>query len=487
MPSIRTSLRHLYRNTLFRLMLLAASLFIGSIFVSLGYVYFATIGAELNRVDQAMLAEIAELEKLYQTGGFYALNREIILRSSTGEGLYVLEHPVLVNGEVKSSFVGNLAHLPAYSTKRQWANLIGFEQPYERLELLYSQRGSDETDLVDRRARAFGGALWRNNKQTGSILVGRDIEATMRNAARIRTAILTSLALALVLGLVSGWYVSRRFSKRIEAFNRLAMDIRAGQLSRRAERNHSGDELDLLATHLNSMLDHIDRLMQAMRYAGDSIAHDLRSPLTRLRTRLENSAADIDEQHAKNVLLAAADDADLLLRTFDSVLRIARLEAGERRELLTPLDPKPILDDLAELYEPACEEAELKLTTDIDQGLQILADRGLLSQAISNLLENAIKYTPAGGHIELRLAEQKKGCPFICVSDTGPGIPVQDRERVKARFVRLEKSRTQSGSGLGLALVDAIADLHNAMFTLEGGQNEKGLRANLIFPRIKKK
>jgi len=170
------------------------------------------------------------------------------------------------------------------------------------------------------------------------------------------------------------------------------------------------------------MLDHIDRLMKAMRYAGDSVAHDLRTPLTRLRTRLESAAIDLGDTPESDTLFAAAEDASELLQTFDGVL--------------------PMLDDLAELYEPACEDAGLSFTSDIASGVLVLADRGLLSQAVSNLIENAIKYTPKGGKINLRLEKNKVGRAEISISDDGPGIPEKDRERVKERFVRLDKSRT---------------------------------------------
>lgn len=477
------ALKKLYRNTLFRLTLLAASLFVVSSIVSLGYVYFATISAELRRVDEAMLSEITELEKLYEEKGPVALNREVILRSSTGEGLYVFQH--------QNIFAGNLAELPARPVESQWNFLsIRRDNPYKKIPITYSQRTTEGADLIDRRARALAGPLKVGEDITGSILVGRDVEGTMRNAERIRTSILTSAALALIMGLLSGWFVSRRFSRRVEHFNQLATDVRAGHLDRRAPRNYSEDELDLLAEHLNSMLDHIDTLMKAMRYAGDSIAHDLRSPLTRLRTRLESAASDMTDAKSSEILFSAADDASELLRTFDSVLRIARLEAGERRELLVSLDPKPILDDIAELYEPACDVEGLTFTADIIEGAKVLGDRGLISQAVSNLVENAIKYTPKGGVIELTLRRNKAGRTEIRVTDNGPGIPELDRQRVKERFVRLEKSRTAPGSGLGLAMVDAIADLHRAEFVLGNGfaregTDYKGLSASLVFPRLK--
>jgi len=369
----------LYRNTLFRLSLLGAVLFVVSLFISLGYVYYATVSTELQNVEKALRAEVEELSVAHEKNGLGYIQKVIFERSAGFEGRYLLE-------------------------TRRISALSGF--------------------LTD-----------QNGKTVAGLIVGRDVEEIMRTADRVRNAIITSSLIALILGLISSVFVSRRFTRRIDGFNRLATDVRAGQLDRRAPRNYSEDELDLLAEHLNAMLDHIDRLMKAMRYAGDSIAHDLRSPLTRLRTRLESTASEIKDEKASDAMWAAADDADQLLKTFDSVLRIARLEAGEQREMLKELDPKLILDDMAELYEPTCEDEGLTFETDIKEGLLILADRGLLSQAISNLVENAIKYTPSGGQ---------------------------------------------------LAMVDAIATLHEAEFTLGDGIESDfgpGLSVEIVFPR----
>jgi signal transduction histidine kinase len=474
-----SAIRKLYRNTLFRLSLLGAVLFVISIIVSLGYVYYATVSSELQRVDRALLEEIEGLQTLFEKEGIAAVDREVILRSVSGEGLYILQTP--------NQAAGNLAFMSVSRDDESFSRIPGQKgDTLTRLKLIYSDPESDEEDFTDRRIRAITGTLKINGEPVASLLVARDVEVTMRTADRVNRAMIISSIIALVLGLISSWFVSRRFTRRVEDFNRLATDVRAGNLDRRAPRDFSEDELDLLAEHLNAMLDHIDRLMKAMRYAGDSIAHDLRSPLTRLRTRLESAAVDVKDGDASDTLYAAAGDAGELLKTFDSVLRIARLEAGERRELLKDIDPKPILDDIAELYEPACEDAGLTFESEIMPELRVMADRGLLSQAVSNLVENSIKYTQTGGHIRLELKRNEAGRIAISIRDNGPGVPEAERQRVKERFVRLDKSRTEPGSGLGLALVDAVADLHQAEFMLSDGlpgENGPGLSATLIFPR----
>lgn len=477
-----TALKKLYRNTLFRLSLLTAMLFVLSSVALLGYVYFATISLEFQRVDKALVSEIDELNELFEERGAAALGTEVFLRSASREGLYLIVYGKQVTGNLVGQIADNEIGVDSLLIKD-----IGMTLHKRRFT--YGDREDEDSDFRARRARGLVGPLLEGGEIAGQVLVARDVEVTMRTADRVRTAMITSAVISLVMGLVIGWFVSRRFSRRVEDFNRLATDIRAGNLDRRAPRNFSEDELDLLAEHLNAMLDHIDRLMKAMRYAGDSIAHDLRSPLTRLRTRLESAAGDVKDEAAQETLFAAADDADQLLKTFDSVLRIARLEAGERRELLVDIDPKPLLDDIAELYEPACEDAGLDFTANIAAGQGVLADRGLLSQAVSNLVENAIKYTPEGGEIILALGRNKFGRVEISISDSGTGIPPDERQRVKERFVRLDKSRSLPGSGLGLALVDAVADLHRAEFVLDDGiasERGPGLAARIIFPRRRK-
>ena len=520
------SIRKLYRNTLFRLSLLGALLFVLSLFAALGYIYYATIESELRRVDRANETEIAELQEFYDRAGRASVEQarqvgfiradEPITSQTTRQiyhqnGMEQINNLVIARGlsygdlpyervyilQAGDRVTGNLALQQLEKTAEETNPLLsGSGTRLTQVDIIYPLRKLDESEPEDRRARAIVGNIFLNGEATAKILVGRDVENIERTGERVRTAILTAAGIALLLGMLSSFFVSRRFALRVEGFNRLATDVRAGNLDRRAPRNYSEDEMDLLAEHLNAMLDHISRLMQAMRYAGDSVAHDLRTPLTRLRTRLESAAVERGDTDEAMILYAAAGDADQLLSTFDSVLRIARLEAGERRELLRPLDPKPILDDLAELYEPACEDAGLSFEADIASKTLILADRGLLSQAVSNLLENAIKYTPRGGSIRLVSRKKRGGVVEVAIQDNGPGIPVWDRERVKERFVRLDKSRSLPGSGLGLSLVEAVADLHRAEFVMldneylppveKGGNPDRpGLSAALIFPRAK--
>jgi len=481
------SLRKLYRNTLFRLSLLGALLFVLSLFVVLGYVYYAVVQSELQRIDRSIEAEIDDINTVFREAGMAGVQQAKLTgilplgATSDSPAYRQIYSEAAIQPIGRATILRGLSYDRLYFIERMYELEGGFINTD-----VSSQIGNLVLETTDTQPKHVNASDLKRRK------------SIMSTGERVRTAILTSSGFALLLGLLSSFFVSRRFARRVEGFNRLATDVRAGNLDRRAPRNYSEDEMDLLAEHLNAMLDHISRLMQAMRYAGDSVAHDLRTPLTRLRTRLETAAVELGDTDEALILYEAAGDADQLLSTFDSVLRIARLEAGERRELLKTLDPKPILDDLAELYEPACEDAGLTFTADIAPKTLISADRGLLSQAVSNLLENAIKYTPKGGSVGLVSRKRRGGGVEIAIVDNGPGIPSWDRERVKERFVRLDKSRSLPGSGLGLSLVEAVADLHKAAFVMsdnedlpavdKGGDPDRpGLRAALIFPRMKTK
>jgi signal transduction histidine kinase len=248
-----------------------------------------------------------------------------------------------------------------------------------------------------------------------------------------------------------------------------------GDLSRRVPRDDSGDDFDQLAANLNLMLERIEGLMASVRQVSDNIAHDLRTPLTRLRTRLE-LARDGDSQRARSTLESAIEDADELLGTFNALLRIARIESGSQRSAFAELDMASLVADVAELYEPVASGKEQHLEVQSAGKLIVSGDRNLLFQALANLVDNAIKYTPDGGRITLS-ARQIEGRVVIMVADTGPGVPAKLRERVFERFYRVDDSRATQGNGLGLSLVRAVANLHGAEILLT--DNQPGLKVEL--------
>jgi signal transduction histidine kinase len=270
----------------------------------------------------------------------------------------------------------------------------------------------------------------------------------------------------------------------------------AGDLSRRVPLSGSGDELDRLADGLNAMLARIEELLAALREVSDNIAHDLKTPLNRLRNRAEAALRSSDAASYREVLAKTIEEADELIKTFNSLLLIARLEAGAVAETMTSVDLASLVGDIAELYEPAAEEAGLTLAVSAEPGLSAVANRELVSQAVANLVDNAIKYSARVGApaaagaapapsaappLEIGIALARVGGSIeIAIADRGPGIAAPDRERALQRFVRLEKSRSRPGAGLGLSLVAAVARMHGGAVRLE--DNAPGLRAILSIP-----
>jgi signal transduction histidine kinase len=264
--------------------------------------------------------------------------------------------------------------------------------------------------------------------------------------------------------------------RRIEAINQTSREIMEGDLSRRVPTAGSGDDFDRLATNLNRMLERIEDLMAAVRQVSDNIAHDLRTPLTRLRTRLELARGSNPEQ-TREEIDRAIEDAQELLTTFNALLRIARIESGSSRGAFADVDIASLVRDIAELYEPVAAEKGQTLSVQGQRAVTVRGDRDLLFQALANLVDNAIKHTPEGSGIELS-AESRDGRAELGVADTGPGIPADLRGKVFRRFFRTDASRSTPGSGLGLSLVRAVADLHEARIDL--ADNDPGLRVTII-------
>jgi signal transduction histidine kinase len=283
-----------------------------------------------------------------------------------------------------------------------------------------------------------------------------------------------------VLALIGGAMMSRSMSRRIEVINETSLEIMSGDLSRRIPSRGTNDDFDKLAENLNTMLDRIEALMEGVKRVSDNIAHDLRTPLARLRNHLEmlKKRPLSDQNHWESVETAIAE-ADGLLSTFNALLRIAGIESKKQRTDFGLIDLEQLLQDVAELYEPIIEEKRQQFDLQVNSHVAISGDRDLLFQCIANLLDNAIKYTPKGGTVVLALETTDKATQII-IADSGPGIPEEERERVFQRFYRLEESRTTAGNGLGLSLASAVASLHDMTITLQ--DNYPGLRVVLETP-----
>lgn len=452
----------LFRTTAFKLT--AAYLVIFALFAafSLGYVAWNAQRLLTDQIRSTIDAEIQGLAEQQRQGGIRRLVN-IVERRSRGPGasLYLVTTPV---GE---RIAGNVEAIPPGTLDRTGES-----------EIEYS-RSSETVDTPSR-------ALVRVFMLPAGfrLLVGRDLEERERLGAVIRRAAGWSAALVFILGCFAGWFVARRVLKRIDGMSETAHGIMAGDLKGRLAIAGTDDELDRLALNLNAMLDRIGELMTGMQQVTDNIAHDLKTPLTRLRNRAEEalrSARSPDELRA--ALDGSIEEADNLIRVFNALLMIARLEAGRISENMTELDLSEIVSGMAELYEPLAEEAELSLVGEVEPDLQVFGNRELIGQALANLIDNALKYgrPEQGGDGTVAVSAKRSGAQIeLAVADRGPGIPEADRGRVLDRFVRLDASRSQPGFGLGLSLASGVVRLHGGQLRLE--DNAPGLRVVIALP-----
>lgn len=445
----------LLRTTAFRLALVYLLLFLVSASALIAFIYWSTAGFMAAQTDQTIEAEVQGLSEQYELLGLPGLTAAIDDRKDVrGPALYLLLDP---EGRI---LTGNLDALPAAPPgSGGW------------MDFSYA-RGSAERLARARILDVRGGYR---------MLVGRDIDERRQIEERIVGALYWSAGLTLALGFAGGLVMSRNVVRRLDAINKTSRDIIDGDLNRRVPLSGDGDEFDELAGNLNDMLDQIGSLMQGMTEVADNIAHDLRTPLNRLRSRLEvtllRPATEIEYREA---LESAIMEADNLIGTFNSLLLIARAETGQARENFEDFDLRPLIADAVELYEPLAEAKRLALRMIPAQPAIVSGDRGLVAQAIANLIDNAIKYTPEGGQVTAALGGEGSEA-IVEVRDTGPGIPDAEREHVLKRFVRLEESRNEPGSGLGLSLVAAVARLHDAKLTLRDAK--PGLGVRLAFHR----
>ncbi|WP_295449475.1 HAMP domain-containing sensor histidine kinase [uncultured Thiodictyon sp.] len=449
------------KSSSFRLALLYMSLLSISVGILLSFIYWSTAGFMDRQTDATIGAEIQGLAEQYRERGLPGLStviQERITRDPAGAGLYIL-----ADADLKP-VLGNLDRWPA-----------GFLDTSGWMRFRLRNRGPDHAEEHAARGQVFrlrGDLL---------LLVGRDVRDLERTRRVILDALTWGLAMTAALALLGGWVLSQRVLRRLEAINQTSREIMEGDLSRRIPVGGSDDDFDQLAAGLNQMLARIESLMAGVRQVSDNIAHDLRTPLTRLHTKLELLRAELGDTHpARAIAEQTIADAEELLTTFNALLRIARIEAGGRRAAFAPVDLVPLVEDLAELYEPVAAEREQYLTVSAPRDAWVIGDRDLLFQALGNLVDNAVKYTPEGGRIDLRLAGIEQAI-LIEIADNGPGIPEQLRAEVFRRFFRADHSRSTPGSGLGLSLVQAVIQLHGAAIELL--DNAPGLRVRVRLER----
>jgi signal transduction histidine kinase len=463
---MRPRLDSLLRTTTFRLALVQAGVVLSFVVLMLAYVYFATAGQLVRDSDALADQEYATLERAYAEGGIRRLNQEVVERAARqGPFLYVLAEN---NGTVVTGDFQQLPSAPGETPER-----VAFD--FERV---------DETGAPVR-GRASGriGRLLNGP----ILLVARDLGDSAVLSGRITRVLFTVALVGVVVSIVAGLLAAGQAARLAEGLSNTAREVMAGDLTRRAPVRGSGDEFDELAGSMNAMLDRIEKLVQTTRTAGDAIAHDLRSPLTRFRQKLEVALEKpADSTADREALRNALDEADRVLDMFSAVLKLARVEAAGNWKL-ERVDATEILRELVDFYEPAAEEQGRTLKGLVEDGLFVRGEPGLFTQSVSNLIENALKYTPEGGHVEVRAVRRPDGRIEIDVLDDGPGIPPVERDRVLERFVRLESARTSPGVGLGLSLVAAVARLHQGGLHLRDGLANGGgvgLGAALVLPAM---
>ena len=460
----------LFRTTPFRLTLLFVGLFAGAATALFIYLYAVTAGEVTRTADAGVAREMKSLELVYNTGGLPALKSALGDRVDRGQFIYVL---VDASGHRLFGAVdpSPLKAFDGHDTSWVYVKLIG-----------QGQSGAVSRGLTrGERRRLTGGER---------LFVGEDLSDAQAYMLSIVRAIWGAGALVVLLGLAGGVLLSRNVSRSIAGLTTVVAAVQGGDLRARVRLRGARDEFEDLGAGLNDMLDRLERSIGGLRHAGDAIAHDLRSPLTRLRTRLEVALLDVEAGHGdpKAALAQALEDADGVLRTFGAVLAIARLQAAGSAPDQVPFDPGKLAADVAELYEPLCEERGLDFQAELTPGLSASGNREFIAQALANVLDNAVKYTPAGGAVMLRVRRRSSGETEFSVTDTGPGVADQDRQRVVQRFVRLENSRNQPGAGLGLSLVAAVAEAHGGRLELDEGPGKvgdmgPGLRVAVVLPR----
>ena len=450
----------LVKTTSFRLSLLYTAVFAGSVGVLFAFVFINTNIFAERQVEAAIEAEVRGFQDTYQRTGIpgliQAINRRIDPNIRT-DGIYLLTDPN------RMRITGNLNSWPKDTVADDlWVNF----------RIVDMQRAEPHT--ADVRALLFfipGGY---------QLLVGRDIRDARDFRAQLLRSLNIGLGLTVALGILGGFLFSRSIMGRVERITQTCRRIMRGDLSQRIASSGNEDELARLSDSVNEMLDQIERLMKGLREVSDNVAHDLRTPLNRLRSRLEIAVGNAVSPEEKAELQDAIEEADRLLATFSSLLRITRAEASLKRSF-DILNLGSIAEDVVDLYQPLAEDKGITFDVDIDFAARIRGDSNLIAQTIANLTDNAVKYTPDGGTISL-VVGQDNGQASLIISDTGPGIPEDLFEKVFERLYRLERSRTSPGSGLGLSLVAAVARSHNIDVKL--ANNDPGLVVSLNFPDI---
>jgi signal transduction histidine kinase len=445
----------LTRSAPFRIAAYYAGLFALSVVLLFGFVYWNSTVELTQQLQRSTQHEAQSLHQIYRERGWEALHAEVSERARRGAASGPFYALLDRNGEVLASNIGPMKPFDGW----------------RRIQRSLAPDQDDDGALV---------LLLGTRLEQGLLVVGRSLAPIDELQEVFLSGLGWTLGLTVVLALLGGIAMSRSALRRVERIVAVSNDIMEGNLARRLPVSGARDEIDRLAETINRMLERIQTLIEGLRQVSSDIAHDLRTPLGRLRQRLEAARrAPLSVENCAETIDRAVAEVDAILETFGALLRIAQIESGVRRARFAAFDLSALARDIMESFEAVAESRGQWIVGHLAPGVSLRGDRELLAQALVNLIENAIRHSPAGTRIEVVLERSAEG-PVLTVSDNGPGIPAAEHENVLRRFYRLEKSRTTPGSGLGLALVKAIADLHQARLDL--GDNAPGLRVSLHFP-----
>ncbi len=457
-PDLKHRLRKVTHNSTFRMVFLYLVLFILSSFILLSFIYWSTVGYIYKQLDHHIEYDMERLQHIYIAEGQEQLIKaiEISLLQKNYESVYLL-----YNKKTMQILAGNLNKIPQINSGWHTIDLS---------ELINSplQKNHSARTLV---MPLPGNLIFMN---------GLDIESAHQQEYMIFNSLITGIAIILLLGMIGGFIISISTIKKINLINETISEISEGNLSLRIPTRGSDDDYDLLAININQMLDQINKLMQGVQNISNNIAHDLRTPLSRLRGQLELIQKDCSQETSEGIQ-GALTETDNLLSTFNALLRINKLESGAQKGHFTQVLIDDILQDVIDFYEPLAENKDISINFEAKSNVIINADKDMLFQAFTNLVDNAIKYTPVHGLVTIHSEKiHKHNSQFVqvMISDSGIGIPEDERSKVLDAFYRLEKHRGHQGNGLGLSLVAAILKLHKGSINFQN--NKPGLKVSII-------
>lgn len=453
----------LFRSSTFRIALVYTVIFSLSVLILFGYFYFLTNKYIKEQAQATINAEVTILKESYRKGGFDGLRVQLtenIARQTPGDpSIYLL------TDYQYRTLIGNLDRWPSVSFDNNgW------------MDFKLDDREDDSIGLFSAMARSIhiDNRYW--------LMVGQSMKDLRRVNKQLGKAMLSGLLLFGGIALIGAYIMRRMITLRLDGINTASSKIMQGNIDERIEYKGTQDEFDQLALNLNDMLDEIELGMNNVRRVSDNIAHDLKTPLARIKNRLEELRIQVSgDEQSEMMVNQIAMQADRLLETFNALLRIGRIEASKKKEGFKQINIADILQDVQELYGPVIESHEQKLIFESVENIPYLADRDMFFQAIVNVLDNAVKFNPKGGVISLSAIKNGRKGHVITISDSGPGIDEEEYQNITKRFYRIDSSRTTPGSGLGLSLVAAIVQLHGITMTFD--DNKPGLSVRFEIPK----